>query len=451
MVVATYNVAPYLNAFCDSILAQTAGLDALEVIFVNDGSTDGSGEIAQGWAERHPRLFRTLVQENQGVAAARNAGLAVATGDWICFPDPDDFLSPGYLAAMLAEITRPHRRPLLAVAAPLIFYHDTTDSYTDDHPLRHRFGRRTRRFDSTDTGHVLLPHTSATCMRRADITDLGLTFDGKIQPSFEDAHFIIRLILHRPRRTVSFVTGPAYYYRKRAAGGSLIDGVTRDRNWYGPHLQSAYLSLLTEAKALRGRIPRFIQASVLFSLLAKLRHLTGPDYDPQLLNLAEQQQFLDGLDDIMARIETRTLRNRRIPGLHAWQRAALLLRYKGIRPARPWITLTDQGLDATTGAARIRLRWIIPGDLPDQVEVLRNGQPDATGYLREARMLFKETYAQVITQDITLADDQSLQVRLNGRALHLFAEIPSRLLGQRRWLGWRLRGVRWQRLTLNSP
>lgn len=447
MVVAIYNVAPYLDAFCDSIVSQHGGTDDLEVILVNDGSSDASGRIAQDWTARYPQLFCYLAQDNRGVAAARNAGLAQASGAWVCFPDPDDFLAPGYLAAMRAEIGRSRLRPLLAVAAPLIYYHEATDSYADDHPLRHRFGRRIRRYDSTDMGHVLLPHTSATFMRRADITALGLTFDSRIRPSFEDAHFIIRLILHRPRRTVSFLPGPAYYYRKRTAGGSLVDGVTTDRNWYGPHLQSAYLSLLVEAQTLRGRIPRFVQASVLFSLLAKLRHLTGPDHDPGLLDATEVAHFKDGLQAIMDRIDTATLRDRRIPGLHAWQRAALLYRYKGVPPPRPWIVLTDQGLDPATGAARIGLCWILPGDLADRVQVLRDKAPMTTGQSTETRMLFDEVYARVLTQEITLAPDQTLQVRMAGRALPLFAAMPGRLLGHRRWLGWRLSGARWRRVA----
>ena len=448
MVVAMYNVAPYLDAFCESLVDQQGGVDDLEVILVDDGSTDVTGDIARGWVARHRHLFRLLEQPNAGVAAARNAGLAAARGDWVSFPDPDDFLAPGYLAAMRAEIARPQWRPLLAVAAPLVFYHEATETYTDDHPLRGRFGRRVRRVGSTDMGPVLLPHTSATFMRRADITALGLRFDGRIRPSFEDAHLIIRLILHRPHRTVSFLprTAPAYFYRKRAAGGSLVDGVTTDRNWYGPHLQNAYLSLLDEAQALRGRIPRFVQASVLFSLLAKLRHLTGPDFDPELLSAAEVTEFKDGLQTLMDRIDTATLRDRRIPGLHAWQRAALLCHYKGMRPSRPWVVLADGNRDGA-GTARIILRWILPGDLPDTVQVLQDGQAVATGRATETRMLFDVVYARVITQEVNLAPGQGLRVVLNGKPLPLFAEMRDPILGNRRFLGWRVSGTRWLRLA----
>ncbi|MCB1398542.1 MAG: glycosyltransferase, partial [Rhodobacteraceae bacterium] len=97
MVVAIYKVEDYLDDFVRSVLRQRGGLKQLEVIFVNDGSPDRSGEIAKAWAARRPDVFRYIEQENQGVAAARNAGLRIATGDWVGFPDPDDFFSRNYL------------------------------------------------------------------------------------------------------------------------------------------------------------------------------------------------------------------------------------------------------------------------------------------------------------------------------------------------------------------
>jgi glycosyltransferase involved in cell wall biosynthesis len=164
MVVATYNVAPYIDAFFDSLVAQTTGLAGLEVIVVNDGSTDGSGNLADAWAARYPDTIRVIHQGNQGVATARNVGLAEATGEWICFPDPDDFLSPDYIAHVRAEIMRPETENLVAVVANMTFYYEATDSYGDDHPLRFRFSNGIQRHDSTDPGRFIVPHTSSVFM-----------------------------------------------------------------------------------------------------------------------------------------------------------------------------------------------------------------------------------------------------------------------------------------------
>lgn len=89
IIVPVYNVAPYLDECLESICSQTYG--NLEVILIDDGSTDESGEICDRWREKDPRV-RVIHQQNAGVSSARNAGLDVCTGDLISFVDSDDWL-----------------------------------------------------------------------------------------------------------------------------------------------------------------------------------------------------------------------------------------------------------------------------------------------------------------------------------------------------------------------
>jgi len=91
VVVPIYDVEPYLAECLESVAAQT--LADLEVIMVDDGSTDGSARIAGEFAERDPR-FRLLTQPNRGLGAARNAGADAASGELLAFVDSDDVLVP---------------------------------------------------------------------------------------------------------------------------------------------------------------------------------------------------------------------------------------------------------------------------------------------------------------------------------------------------------------------
>lgn len=101
VIVPVYNVEKYVGACLESILAQE--LDGtLEVIAVIDGSPDGSEAIVRRLAEKDARL-RVVTQENAGLSAARNAGIALARGRWLAFVDSDDLLAPGHLAALLAR------------------------------------------------------------------------------------------------------------------------------------------------------------------------------------------------------------------------------------------------------------------------------------------------------------------------------------------------------------
>lgn len=95
VVIPVYNVAPYLRACLDSLLAQTEG--DWEAVCVDDGSTDASWSILQDYAKRDPR-FRVFHQANAGVSAARNRALEAVAGDWVLFLDGDDTLRDCALA-----------------------------------------------------------------------------------------------------------------------------------------------------------------------------------------------------------------------------------------------------------------------------------------------------------------------------------------------------------------
>lgn len=103
VIVPVYNVAEFLEGCLESILAQT--YRDYEVICVNDGSTDASGEIAEQYAEKDKRI-RVIHQENKGLSAARNTGLKAARGTFISFLDSDDYIHPQFLEYMLFVIER---------------------------------------------------------------------------------------------------------------------------------------------------------------------------------------------------------------------------------------------------------------------------------------------------------------------------------------------------------
>ena len=89
IIVPIYNVAPYLRQCMDSIIQQT--YPNIEIICVDDGSTDESGTIADEYAKKDSRV-RVIHQENQGLSAARNAGYSRSTGEYIMYLDSDDWI-----------------------------------------------------------------------------------------------------------------------------------------------------------------------------------------------------------------------------------------------------------------------------------------------------------------------------------------------------------------------
>ncbi|ORM62555.1 glycosyltransferase [Pantoea rodasii] len=98
-----FNAGAMFETFMQSLLAQS--LTDLEIIIVDDGSTDGSGERAEAYAQQHPHV-QVIHQANGGVSRARNAGLAVARGKYVTFPDADDTMSPAMYQTLVEMAER---------------------------------------------------------------------------------------------------------------------------------------------------------------------------------------------------------------------------------------------------------------------------------------------------------------------------------------------------------
>lgn len=103
VVVPVYNAEKYFRACLDSLSTQT--LDNIEVIIVNDGSTDESLAIANEFAIRFP-WFKVYTTQNHGVSHARNYGISKSCGDYIAFVDSDDSVEPDYCRAMYEKAVR---------------------------------------------------------------------------------------------------------------------------------------------------------------------------------------------------------------------------------------------------------------------------------------------------------------------------------------------------------
>lgn len=110
VIVPVYNVAPWLEECLDSALGETGNI---EVVCVDDGSTDDSGAILDAYAAKSGGRMKVLHKANGGVSSARNAALKMATGDWIMFLDGDDVLARGWFSVVSGMAERCPDVPVL--------------------------------------------------------------------------------------------------------------------------------------------------------------------------------------------------------------------------------------------------------------------------------------------------------------------------------------------------
>lgn len=148
IIIPAYNVADYIETALRSVLSQA--YQAWEVIVVDDGSTDGSAAILDGYAKRDSR-FRVVHQANAGVSAARNHGIDLAKGDYIVFLDGDDMLLPWTLKHLSVYVEQYGSADIVTYGRQTIVSHTETlpaEVSTDDvvakgHDLRTVAGLRT--------------------------------------------------------------------------------------------------------------------------------------------------------------------------------------------------------------------------------------------------------------------------------------------------------------------
>lgn len=117
VIIPVYNGAKYLRKCVDSVLAQT--YQNLEIILVDDGSSDSSGQICDAYTAQDKRI-RVIHQQNAGVSAARNAGIKAAKGEYLSFIDGDDWVAPDFIKT-LCQLVSKYQVPLAIVGRYTVF------------------------------------------------------------------------------------------------------------------------------------------------------------------------------------------------------------------------------------------------------------------------------------------------------------------------------------------
>ena len=238
VLIPVYNVQAYLSECLDSLLAQD--FQDWEAICVNDGSTDNSLQILNEYVSKDPR-FKIISQTNQGLSAARNAALEVATGNWIIFLDSDDMLVRNALST-LYRVAQESDQPVIVPTSFGSIGQDNTAPTTDYkicQPALETLLKNPRGYSS-----------ACGKLYRADILK-GRRFIPGIY--FEDWPFIVTLFAYIP--SFASITNKLYLYRQ--ADGSIV------RSAFSAHKIDSYIIGMQFVKEQLGNTP--------FATLAKKR------------------------------------------------------------------------------------------------------------------------------------------------------------------------------------
>lgn len=239
VVVPFHNVRPYLPACLESIARQT--FQDIEVVMVDDGSSDGSVAVAESYAERDPR-FMLVRQDNQGLGPARNTGIKHAVGDYLAFVDSDDVLPPAAYELTVGSLER-SGSDFAAGNARRFDSHRMWQSWA------HSEAFRKDRQGVSITRHPELMRERGVVFktfRRTFWDRHGLTFPGIL---YEDLPVMIRAYVLAD--TIDIVREPVYYWRLRDRGGLSIT----QRALEADNLADRMVSVLDVAGFMREQAP----------------------------------------------------------------------------------------------------------------------------------------------------------------------------------------------------
>jgi cellulose synthase/poly-beta-1,6-N-acetylglucosamine synthase-like glycosyltransferase len=199
VVIPLYNLRAFVGETIESVLAQTLAPDAMEIVVIDDGSTDGGGEVVARYAPR----VRCVRQENRGLSAARNAGVRATRAPFLTFLDADDRLLPEKLATQL-DVFRD--RPELGAVYGGWYYIDGAGARL---PQRGRSAHAGDLLPALLLGNLMHPHT---VLVRRDLVEAAGGFDETLT-SLEDWDLWLRLA--RAGARWHYVDRPLAEYRLR--------------------------------------------------------------------------------------------------------------------------------------------------------------------------------------------------------------------------------------------
>lgn len=220
IIVPAYNVAPYLDRCMDSLVTQD--LAEIEIILIDDGSTDDTPRMCDEWGAKDERI-RVVHQSNAGLAETRNRGVALATAPFIGFVDSDDWIEPDMYMRLCAA-QKAHDADIVVCNVHMDFVEDASSALMHRKPLTDTSKR-------TTFAKVML-EKGLDCYSWNKLYRRSL-FEGVRYPSgrWMEDHATTYKLYHKADRTV-YLDIPLYHYIRHSASFTMTPSVAKERDYF---------------------------------------------------------------------------------------------------------------------------------------------------------------------------------------------------------------------------
>lgn len=277
VVMAVYNVENYLRDAVESLVHQTIGFSHIQLIMVDDGSTDSSGKICDEYKKKYPENVVVIHKENGGVASARNAGLPFADGNYLNFMDSDDKFERGAFKQVYQFFTK-HETETDICTVPITFF----EAYQGPHWQNGKFERGSRIIDLSVEYNATLMFVNASFFK-GSLRD-QIQFDGHLVCG-EDIKVIMEILIDK--MSMGVVSGEGYLYRRRLGeNASLIQSAKKKKGWYDDYF-TYLVDWCTDLYMTKfGYLPGFVQ----YELMSDLQWRFAEDYETDMISTLDGNQ-----------------------------------------------------------------------------------------------------------------------------------------------------------------
>ena len=317
IIIPVYNKEKYISECLDSILNQKFDIDSLEVICIDDGSTDDSSKIIEGYIKKYS-IIKLYRQKNQGVSSARNSGIEKATGKYILFLDPDDMLSSNTIFDIYTFFESNYAK-MDIVTYPIYYFNDKTN-----HMEAHKRGENIK--ENTILSIDKYSDFSQTTINICIKNEKNIFFRKDLFLC-EDQFFCTELIFRK--KCIGFCPTAKYIYRRNIGGASELQHPFHTFDYFIEFHKSLFVLAGTDSSK-----KRYAENLLLYSLSWRIKQdMVYPYHLPP----EEYRKACNSLYSLLDNIDNRSLFNNRwLRNEHKFY--LLWLKRKG----RPFLILEDK-------------------------------------------------------------------------------------------------------------
>lgn len=309
VVVPVFNTEKYVEQTIKSVINQSIGFEKnIELLLVDNASTDHSGQICEGYAKRYPRNIRYFsLAENHGPCDARNKGLLEASGKFVNYLDSDDLWEYDALEKLAAFMEANEGDCDLVVGR--VRHFDGKEAW---HELdwKFRVGEDGRVVNIFEKPSFVQLHLGSVLIK-ADVAK-QYSHDSGIYHA-EDAKYISQILLDC--KCYGMCGEAVYLYRNRREGDSVLQNTSRSLRWYYDTPKRVYWPLIHESKKKFGRIIEYIQYLIMYELQWRLSEKNVSDEVKKNSYVKSIQELVKCIDDEIIMAQKSLLYERKLYAL----------------------------------------------------------------------------------------------------------------------------------------